>query len=83
MAIVTTVVRAEQPAHACDTDYSEADCVYFNTDSGDNIATVQDACLVYKYSNFCIRCMDGSFLTPTLTGQFCSYLVDSDGVWVG
>jgi hypothetical protein len=26
--------------------------------------------------------MDGSYLTPTLTGQFCSYLVDSDGVWI-
>lgn len=76
-------VALGSPSHFCDDDsyYTTADCVYLYEDDDDgNLATTADACLVYKSTNFCIRCMEESYLTPTVKGQYCSYFIKKEAV---
>lgn len=85
--VLLTLAGAKVPSHYCDSadTYVESECVYYQVASGDDPtssdyvpATTGDACLVYKTDNYCIRCMEGAYLTPERTGQFCSYVDSAD-----
>lgn len=60
LAILILKVIANTSSHYCDYSdtYVDSECVYYEG------TTTGDACLIYSETNFCIRCMQNTYLTP-------------------